>query len=91
VSTKPGAGHIVLPCDPGLAYELARKISAERMFRKLYRMSYRWLVRREHINSPGEILYLLEELFPAEIDRSYWPLRIPISALNLCIGTTRRR
>lgn len=88
---KPGGIlSVVLPCDPGLAYEIARKISAERFFRKRYRIPYRWLARREHINSPGEILHLLRERF-VEMERSYYPLAIPIVNLNLCIGSTWRK
>jgi SAM-dependent methyltransferase len=86
---KPGGiFSVVLPCDPGLAYAVARKISAERIFRKKYKLPYGWLIRREHINSPREILGLLEDRFE-ELDRSYWPLRAPIANINLCIGTTR--
>jgi phosphatidylethanolamine/phosphatidyl-N-methylethanolamine N-methyltransferase len=88
---KPGGLlSVVLPCDPGLAYAFARKISAERIFRQRYHLPYGWLIRREHINSPDEILSLLAERF-AEIDRAYFPLRIPIAHLNLCIGVTLRR
>ena len=88
---KPGGlFSVVLPCDPGIAYEIARKISAERIFKRRYKMPYRWLVRREHINSPEEILTLLNERFD-EIDRSYFPLRVPIATFNLCIGATMRR
>jgi SAM-dependent methyltransferase len=88
---KPGGlFSVVLPCDPGLAYEVARKISAERIFKKRYKLPYGWLIRREHINSPGEILQLLAARFD-ELDRAYWPLRIPIANVNLCIGTTRRK
>jgi SAM-dependent methyltransferase len=87
---KPGGLiSVVLPCDPGLAYEVARKISAERIFKKRYGLPYGWLIRREHINSPLEILQLLSERF-TEIDRSYFPLKVPIAGLNLCIGTTCR-
>lgn len=88
---KPnGIFSIVLPCDPGAAYEIARKISAERIFRRRYKLPYGWLIRREHINSPYEILKLLDERFD-EVNRSYWPLRLPVSNINLCIGTTRRK
>ena len=88
---KPGGiFSIVLPCDPGLVYEVARKISAERIFKKRYGLPYGWLIRREHINSPQEILKLLDDRFD-EVDRTYWPLRVPISNINLCIGTTRRK
>jgi SAM-dependent methyltransferase len=88
---KPGGiFSVVLPCDPGLAYEVARKISAERIFKKRYGLPYGWLIRREHINSPQEILALLDERFE-EKDRTYWPLHLPIVNANLCIGTTRQK
>jgi SAM-dependent methyltransferase len=86
---KPGGiFSVVLPCDPGLAYAIARKMSAERIFKKRYGMSYGWFIRREHINSPPEILQLLDERF-VELDRTYFPLHLPVTNLNLCIGTTR--
>jgi SAM-dependent methyltransferase len=85
-----GLFSVVLPCDPGLAYEVARKISAERVFRQRYKLPYRWLARREHINSPREILSLLKQNFK-EIDRAYYPLQVPIISVNLCIGITLKR
>jgi SAM-dependent methyltransferase len=88
---KPGAlFSLLIPCDPGLAYEIARKISAERVFRKHFKMPYRWIARREHLNSPAEILSVLETRF-SEIDRVYYPLRLPVMNLNLVIGLTYRR
>ena len=89
---KPGGIFtVVLPCDPGLAYEFARKISAERVFKKRYGMPYGWLIRREHINSPREILALLEERFE-RIDRTYYPFAFLRSVnANLCIGATYRK
>ena len=88
---KPGGLlSVVLPCDPGLAYEAARKISAERLFRARYGMPYGWLIRREHINSPQEILCVLRQSFEI-FDESYFPLRIPVINLNLCIGVTARK
>ncbi|HLH12711.1 MAG TPA: class I SAM-dependent methyltransferase [Methylovirgula sp.] len=88
---KPGGlFSVVLPCDPGIAYEFARKISSERIFRRRYGVPYGWLIRREHINTWREILALLDEKFN-EINRTYYPLRVPVANLNLCIGTTRRK
>lgn len=88
---KPGGlFSVVLPCDPGLAYQVARKISAERLFRARYRMPYGWLIRREHINSPREILSVVGERFEI-FDKSYFPMRVPVIDLNLCIGLTARR
>src|SRR5262245_53898188 len=37
---------IVIPCDPGAAYEFARRISSDRIFRKRYKMPYAWLMAR---------------------------------------------
>ncbi len=88
---KPGGlFSVVLPCDPGLAYGFARKISAERIFKKRYNLPYDWFIGREHINSPDEILTLMTKSFD-QIDRTYFPLRLPIVSLNLCIGTTMRK
>jgi SAM-dependent methyltransferase len=88
---KPGGlFSIVLPCDPGLAYEIARKISSERIFRRRYRLPYGWLIRREHVNAPKEIFSLLDGRF-REIDRTYYPLHAPFINANLVIGVTCRK
>jgi SAM-dependent methyltransferase len=88
---KPGGTFaVVLPCDPGLVYEFARKISAERIFRKRYKLPYRWFARREHLNSPAEILHVLRPLFET-LDTTYFPFRVPAVNLNLCIGWTGRK
>jgi len=85
-----GLVSVVLPCDPGLAYELARKISAERVFKAKHKMPYRWFVRREHINSPKEVLHEIKRKFKI-FDRVYFPLAVPVINLNLCIGVTARK
>lgn len=78
---------VVIPCDPGLVYGLARKMSSERIFRRRYGMSFDWLIHREHINSPDEILGQLKRKFLIE-HRQFWPLAIPVTSLNLCLGMT---
>jgi SAM-dependent methyltransferase len=88
---KPdGVFSAVLPCDPGLFYELARKLSAERIFRARYHLPYRWFIRREHLNSPAEILELIGRRFDV-IDRTYFPLKVRVVNLNLCLGVTARK
>lgn len=88
---KPnGILSVVLPCDPGLAYEFARKISAERIFKARYKLPYRWFARREHINSPAEIMTVIGKYFEI-FDTTYFPLVVPIVNLNLCIGLTARK
>ncbi|HZP19656.1 MAG TPA: class I SAM-dependent methyltransferase [Bauldia sp.] len=85
---KPdGVFSVVLPCDPGLAYGMARKISAERFFRTRYGIPYGWLIRREHLNSPAEILHVIGQKFGMD-RRSYFPFGIPVATINLCIGVT---
>lgn len=87
---KPGGiFSLVIPCDPGLAYEFARKISSERMFRKRYKQSYRWFIEREHINSPDEIISTVSNRL-TEVHRTYFPLLVPIVNANLCVGLTFR-
>src|SRR5947209_14806661 len=53
---EQGQFVVVIPCEGGLAYGLARRLSAQRIFEKRYKQSYRWFIEREHINLPREIL-----------------------------------
>ena len=82
-----GVLSIVIPCEGGMAYSLARKISAQRIFEKRYKQSYRWFIEREHINLPHEIF---EELSPYfSLARStYFPIPLTAEFCNLCIGAT---
>lgn len=82
---KKGKVVIVIPCEGGLSYGLARRISAQRIFEKRYNQKYDWLVSIEHINRPHEIIYELKKLFKIE-ETSYFPMLIPNISLNLCIG-----
>lgn len=76
----------VIPCEGGLAYHLARRISAQRDFERTYGMSYRPYVEHEHLNRPHEILAELDPYFSIET-RRYFPLRfIPAVSANLCLG-----
>jgi len=79
----------VIPCEGGLAYTLARRISAQRIFERRYGMSYDWFVRSEHINVPSEIIDELEREFVID-KRRFFPLRIPNVAINLVVGLTAR-
>jgi ubiquinone/menaquinone biosynthesis C-methylase UbiE len=88
-----GMLSIVIPCEGGLAYSLARKISAQRIFEKRYNQSYQWFIQREHVNRPREILAELKPYFRVR-SRTFFPLRVPAVFCNLVIGLTltpRRR
>jgi ubiquinone/menaquinone biosynthesis C-methylase UbiE len=84
-----GIFSIVIPCESGWAYSLARKISAQKIFEHRYKQSYTWFIEREHINVPHEILSELKPYFEI-IHRSYFPLIFPCLNFNLCIGMTLR-
>jgi ubiquinone/menaquinone biosynthesis C-methylase UbiE len=86
---KTGQFSIVIPCEGGLAYTLARKISAQRIFENRYKQSYKWFIEREHINQPQEIFAELAPYFHIE-HKSFFPLLLPIVNFNLCIGVTLR-
>ena len=86
---EQGIFSVVLPCEGGMAYTLARRISAQRIFEKRYQQSYRWFIEREHINRPHEIVGELQRRFHI-IHRAFFPLLLPFVFCNLCIGLTLR-
>jgi SAM-dependent methyltransferase len=82
-----GMFSVLIPCDPGFAYGMARNISARRIFEKRYKQSYDWCIASEHINSPQEIIGELEKRFKLT-HRMFFPLRISVINFNLVIGLT---
>lgn len=87
--SERGVFSVVIPCEGGLAYQLARTISAQRLFEKRYRQSYDWFIQREHLNRPREIMELLAERFETT-HRAWFPLAVPSVMVNLCLGLTLR-
>jgi SAM-dependent methyltransferase len=88
---KPnGLLSIVIPCEGGIATKIARNLSARPHFEKLYKQSYDWFIKSQHINMPDEILGELGQHF--SIIHSIWfPLLAPSINLNLFIGLTLKR
>jgi SAM-dependent methyltransferase len=85
---RPGGKlSIVIPCDPGFVYGVGRRFTAQRKFEREYGLPYDLFIRREHINSPKEIVGLVRERFRIE-HRSYFPLRVPSVNLNVFLGLT---
>ena len=82
-----GVLSIVIPCEGSLAYSIARRMSAQRIFEARYKQSYRWFIEREHINLPSEIF---EELAPyfSLASSTYFPIPLKAEFCNLCIGAT---
>lgn len=86
---QKGIFSVVIPCEGSLAYRIARKISAQRLFERMYKQPYQWLIEREHINRPYEILEELAPYFTIE-HTSFFPIPLPFIFCNLCIGMTLR-
>ena len=84
---KNGTLSVVIPCEGSLAYTLARRISAQRIFESRYKQSYHWLIKREHINLPKEIMDELRPYFTI-VSTAFFPLKAPFNFCNLCIGMT---
>jgi SAM-dependent methyltransferase len=85
---RPGGKfHVVIPCEGGWAYSLARRISARRIFERRYEQSYDWFISREHLNRPPEIVNELKRHFRI-VHRAFFPLGVPLVFCNLCIGLT---
>lgn len=82
-----GAFLAVIPCEGSLAYSLARRISAQRIFEKRYKQPYKWFIEREHINRPHEIFAELNPYFEV-VQRSFFPIPIPLLTCNLVVGLT---
>lgn len=82
---EKGIFSIVIPCEGGLAYGLAREISAKRIFQKRYKRPYHIFIGREHINVPAEIMGELKPYF--EVTQStYFPIPLKLEFCNLFIG-----
>jgi SAM-dependent methyltransferase len=83
---RPGGRFVaVIPCEGGLAYSLARRVSAQRVFERRYKMPYKWFIESEHINVPDEIREECGAFFREERSR-YFPLLAPMTTFNLVIG-----
>lgn len=80
-----GAVTIVIPCEGGALYSLSRKLSAQRIFEKRYQQSYSWFIKREHINTPEEILTEIAPYFHIK-KRRFFPFGLPSINLNLVMG-----
>src|SRR5262249_13229540 len=70
-----GRLSVVLPCEGGFAYSLARRVSAQRIFERRYEMPYDWFIKREHVNLPTEILTEVRKYFIIEKLR-FFPIPI---------------
>lgn len=86
---QTGIFSVVIPCEGSIAYTLARRISAQRIFEARYKRPYKWVIEREHINLPQEIVDELHPYFTIT-HRSFFPIPLPWIWCNLAIGMTLR-
>jgi SAM-dependent methyltransferase len=84
---EAGQLAVVIPCEGGLGYALARKVSSQRVFERRYNSPYKWFIEREHVNTAREVLAELERGFVVR-HRRFFPLLLPAIDLNLNIGLT---
>lgn len=90
IHKQHGTLSIVIPCEGGMAYQLARKMSAQRIFEKRYKQPYQWFIEREHVNKVSEILEEILPYFKLE-SRQFFPFSFfPFVWCNLCLGLTLR-
>jgi SAM-dependent methyltransferase len=85
-----GIFDIVLPCEGGAAYYLARQISAKPFFERRFGMSYDPIIASEHVNTLDEVLQTLEPHF-VEQSVAYFPLGIPINTINLAVALRMKK
>ena len=88
INKEKGVFSVVIPCEGSLAYGLARRISARRIFEKRYKQSYDWFIKREHVNTAVEILEELTKYFEIAHQRFFPFPFLPIQTPNLVIGLT---
>lgn len=85
---KPGGRFsVVIPCEGGLGYDLARAVSSKRLFEKRYNTPYEWLIKSEHVNTAREVMDELAATFKVE-DRTFFPFLVPSIDANLNAGLT---
>jgi SAM-dependent methyltransferase len=86
LNKQRGQFLVVIPTEGSLAYTIARKISAEREYKKKFGGDYSWFYKREHINVPHEIYEELNPYFTVE-RKSTFPLPfLPFLFCNLVLG-----
>lgn len=90
LNRETGRLLIVIPTEGSLAYSLARKVSAERVWNKRFGGGYEEFIGREHINLPIEILGELDPYFTIESKRLFPLPFLPMLFCNLCIGLALR-
>jgi SAM-dependent methyltransferase len=80
-----GFCDFIIPCEGSFAYSIARKISAERIFKKRYKMPYNWLIKIEHINNCKEIVNEIKKSGLKISSKAFFPFPFPFLFCNLVV------
>ena len=86
LNKERGQFLVVIPTEGSLAYSIARKISAEREYKKKFGGDYSWFYKREHINVPAEIYQELDPYFTVEAKSAFPFPFFPMLFCNLVLG-----
>ena len=86
INKDKGRFLVVIPTEGSPAYTIARKISAERVYKKHFGGDYSWIYKREHINLAPEVIEELNRYFTIDIKRTFPLAFLPFIFCNLCIG-----
>ena len=81
----PGKLFVGLPCEGGLAWNIGRKISTERIISKKYNIDYKTVIKIEHCNTAQQVIDNLKNYFLIDKKKLY-PLKfLPFLSLNLIL------
>ena len=84
VTKKDGTISILLPCDPGLVYRVAKVIGPNRVWRKHGILNPSFFHYSQHRNHfPGIKSSIKEIYFNEKIHWKYWPLKFSSWNLNM--------
>ncbi len=80
---KPGGViSILLPCDPGVAWRLGRRIGVRKKMIAAGILDYDYWMAREHVNPINNLIALIRFYFK-EVEEEWYPFHIPSIDLNL--------
>jgi ubiquinone/menaquinone biosynthesis C-methylase UbiE len=76
-----GVLTLVLPCDPGIAWRLGRRLGPRSRFERAG-IAYDYWMAREHVSAIDKLVAYVRYFF-ADVEERWLPLRIPSIDVNL--------
>ena len=85
ILTDNSSYYVGLPCEGGLAWDMGRKYTTERIFSKRFNFDYGKAVRIEHCNTAKKVVDALKKEFTID-KRKLFPFNfLPFIACNLIL------